>query len=63
MVKKLLAGFMKKNCKKPVEKNLEQKKYLKEKVINYTSNGKGIIIHLIVELIKKTLYKNDSILS
>ena len=30
---------MKKNCKKIVKKNLEQKKYLKEKVINCMSNG------------------------
>ena len=30
---------MKKNCKKLVKKNLKQKKYLKEKVINYMSNG------------------------
>ena len=27
------------------------------------SNGKDIIIHLIVGLIKKTFYKNESILS
>ena len=32
---------MKKNCKRLIEKNLEQKKHLKEKVINYMSNGKG----------------------
>ena len=50
-----LEVFMKKNCKKLVKKNLEQKKYLKEKVINCMSNGKGIIIVLIVGLIKKTL--------
>ena len=31
---------MKKNCKKLLKNNLEQKKYLKEKVINCTSNGK-----------------------
>ena len=30
MVKKLLEVFMKKNCKKLVNKNLEQKKYLKK---------------------------------
>ena len=46
---------MKNNCKTLVKKNLEQKKYLKEKVINYMSNGKGMIIVLIVGLIKKTL--------
>ena len=52
MVKKLQEVFMKKNCKKLVKKNFE--KYLKEKVINCMSNGKGMIV-LIVELIKKTL--------
>ena len=54
---------MKKNCKTLVKKNLEQKKYLKEKVINYMLNGKDMIIHLIVGLIKKISYKNESILS
>ena len=54
---------MKKNCKKLVKKNSEQKKYLKEKVINFMLNGKDMIIHLIVGLMKKTLYKNESILS
>ena len=54
---------MKKNCKKLAKKNLEQKKYLKEKVVNHMSNGKDKIINLIVGLIKKTLYKNESILS
>ena len=37
--------------------------YLKEKVISCMLNGKGMIIHLAVELIKKTLYKNESIFS
>ena len=44
---------MKKNCKKLVKKNLEYKKYLKEKVINSMSNGKVMIIVLIVGVIKK----------
>ena len=57
----LLEVFMKKNCKKLVKKKLKQKKYLKEKVIN--CKWKDIIIHLIVGLIKKTFYKNESILS
>ena len=48
---------MKKNFKKLVKKNLEQKKYLKEKMINCMSNGKGMIMVLIVGLIKKTLNK------
>ena len=47
---------MKKNYKKQVKNNLEQKKYLKGKVINYMSNGKGIVIYLIVGLIKKIVH-------
>ena len=48
---------MKKKCKKLVKKNLELKKYLKEKVINYMSNGKVMIVVLIVGLIKKDLIR------
>ena len=55
MVKKLLEVFMKKSYKKLVKKNLEQKKYLKEQMRNCMSNGKGMIIVLIVGLIKKIL--------
>ena len=47
--------FMKKSYKKLVKKNLEQKKYLKEQMRNCMSNGKGMIIVLIVGLIKKIL--------
>ena len=53
MVKKLLEHFMKKNCKRLISKNLKRKKSLKEKVINYMSNGKVMIVHLIAGLIKK----------
>ena len=53
---------MKKNFKKLIRKNAEQKKYLKEKVINCMSNGKDMIIYLIVGLIKNNSYKNESIL-
>ena len=52
---KITGGFYEKEFKKIVQKNLEQKKYLKEKVIYCMSNGKDIKIHLIVGLIKKTL--------
>ena len=41
MVKKLLEHFMKNNCKRLIKKNLELKKYLGKKVINYMLNGKG----------------------
>ena len=54
---------MKKNFKKLVKKNLEQKKYSKEKAINYMSNGEGIKIVLVVGLIEKITFKNESILS
>ena len=54
---------MKKNCEKQIRKNLGQKKKLRKKVIHYMSNGKDMIIHLVVGLIKKMLYKNESIIS
>ena len=41
---------MKKNYKRLIKKNFEQKKELEEKVINYMSNGKVMIIHLIAGL-------------
>ena len=53
LVKKLLEYFIKKNYKKEINKDLEQKKSLKEKEINYMSNEKDIMIHLIAGLIKK----------
>ena len=55
MVKKLPEHFMKKNCKKQIKKNLELKKYSKEKVIKYMLNGKDMIIHLIAGLIVKKI--------
>ena len=48
MVKKLRVVFMKKNCKRLIRKNLGLKKGLKEKEINYISNGKDIVVRLIV---------------
>ena len=51
---------MKRNCKKLVKKSLKQKKYSKEKVINCLSNGKDMIIHSIVGLIKKILNETPS---
>ena len=63
MVKKWREVFTKKNCKKLAKNILERKKYLKEKVINCKSNGKGMVVILIVGLINKMSYKNESILS
>ena len=39
--------------KKKVKKNLESKKYSRKKVIKYMLNGKDMITHSIVGLIKK----------
>ena len=68
MVNQLLEVFMKKNCKRLVNKKIRIEKVLKKKVINFMSIGKDIIIHLIVGLIKKILneifpYKNELTLS
>ena len=52
-VKKLLEHFMKKNCKRLIKKNLGLERWLKEKEINYTLNGKVTIVFLIAGLIKK----------
>ena len=55
LMKKLLKHFMKKNSKKTNQKEFRiEKMSLKEKKINYMSNGKDMIIHLIVGLIKKS---------
>ena len=58
-----ITSFYQKNYKNLVKKNAEQKKCLKEKVINCMSNGKDMMIHIKAGLMKKTLYKNESILS
>ena len=63
MVNQLLEHFMKKNCKILIKKSFEWRTYLKEKVISCMLNGKSMIILLIVGLIKKTLYKIESIFS
>ena len=43
-VKKLLDHFMKQNYKKQINKDLQQKKSLKENEVNYVSIRKGMII-------------------
>ena len=53
MVKKLFENFMKKNYRRLIKKNLEQKKRLGEKEINYMLNKKAMIIHLTAGLMKK----------
>ena len=53
MVKKLLEHVTKKNYKRLINKNLGEKKWLKEKMIDFMSNGMVMIVHLIAGLIKK----------
>ena len=60
----ITGSFYKKELQKTNQKEFRIEKVLKrKKVINSMSNGKDMIIVLIVGLIKKTLYKNESILS
>ena len=55
--------FYKKELQKTSPEKFRIEKVLKGKVINCTSNGKDTTINLIVGLIKKTMYKDESILS
>ena len=57
-VKILLERYMKKTYKKQITV-FSIEKVWREKVINYMSNWKVIIIHLIVGMIKNILYKNE----
>ena len=60
----ITVSFYKKELLKTSQKELRIEKVLKRKVDKlYVSNGKGMIIVLIVGLIKKIFYKNESILS
>ena len=54
---KIIGNFYEKELQKQINKDLGQKNSLKEKEINYMSNVKNIIIHLIAGLIKKDLIK------
>ena len=55
----ITGNLCKKELKKTNQKEFRIKEILKEKVINCTSNGKGMIIVLIVWLITKISYKNE----
>ena len=48
--------FYEKKLPKTSQKEFRIEKYLKEKVINCVSNGKGIVIHLIIGLVKRISY-------
>ena len=55
----IIGSFYEKEFQKTNQKELKQRKYLKEKVMNCVLKGKGMTIRLIVGLIKKTLYNNE----
>ena len=61
----ITGSFYKKEFQKTIQEEFRIEKSLKrkEKVINCISNGKDMIIHLILGVIKTTSYKNKSILS
>ena len=63
MANQLLEVFYEKDLQKNSQEKFRIKKDLKEKVINNMSNEKDMIVVLIVGLMKKTLHKNESILS
>ena len=52
----ITGSFYEKELQKTSQKEFRIEKVLKRKVINYMSNGKGMIIVLIVGLIKKISY-------
>ena len=55
--------FYEKELQKTSQEKFRIEKVFKEKLINYMLSGKDMIVVLIVGLIKKALYKNESILS
>ena len=65
---KIAESFYEKELEKTSQKSFRIEKVIKRKMINCTSNGKDMIIRLIVGLIKKTLNeilsnKNEPVLS
>ena len=59
----IAGSFYEKELQKTSQEKFRIKKVLKIKGDKCMSNGKDTTIHLIVQLIKKTLYKNESIFS
>ena len=57
-MRKLSKRLKNNNCKRKIKQSLGLKKHLREKMINYMTNGKVMITHLIVVLIKEiSVYK------
>ena len=60
---KIIGTFYGKKLPKTNQEEFRTEKVINKKGDNYMSNGKDMIIHLIVGLVKKMLYKNESIFS
>ena len=60
---KIIGTFYRKKLPKTNQEEFRTEKVINKKGDNYMSNGKDMIIHLIVGLVKKMLYKNESIFS
>ena len=60
---KIAGSFYEKELQKTSQEKFRIKKVLKIKGDKCMSNRKDTTVHLIVQLIKKTLYKNESIFS
>ena len=59
----VIGTFYEKELQKTNQEEFRIEKVIKKNETSYASNGPGMIILLIVGLIEKTLYKNESILS
>ena len=59
----VIGTFYEKELQKTNQEEFRIEKVIKKNETNYASNGTGMIILLIVGLIEKALYKNESILS
>ena len=60
---KIIGTFYGKKLPKTNQEEFRIEKVINKKDDNYMSNGKDMTIHLIVGLIKKMLYKNESTFS
>ena len=61
--KEIIGRYYEKELQKTNQKEFRIEKVIKKKETSYMSNGKDMIIHLIVGLIKRMLNKNDPIFS
>ena len=60
---KIIGTFYGKECQKNKSKRNQDRKIKYKKKASYMSNGENMIIRLMTGLIKRMLYKNESIFS